>query len=73
MVKDCLLVSIYPGLRQASNLDAPAVLLSDFDKALSTVLRGIVHPDRIGYFTQFLNRRTAPAIKAVAPPANSGN
>jgi TetR/AcrR family transcriptional repressor of nem operon len=68
-----LLVSIYMGLRQASNLDAPAVLLSDFEKALSTVLRGIVQPDRIGYFTQFLKRRTALAIKAVAPPTNSGN
>jgi len=68
-----LLVSIYMGLRQASDLDAPAVLLSDFEKALSTVLRGIVQPDRIGYFTQFLKRRTALAIKAVVPPPNSGN
>jgi TetR/AcrR family transcriptional repressor of nem operon len=68
-----LLVSIYMGLRQASTLDAPAVLLSDFEKALSTVLRGIVQPDRISYFTQFIKRRTALAIKAVAPPTNSGN
>jgi TetR/AcrR family transcriptional repressor of nem operon len=63
-----LLVSIYMGLRQASNLDEPVVLLSDFEKALSTVLRGIVQPDRIGYFTQFVKRRTALAIKAVSPP-----
>jgi hypothetical protein len=49
------------------------VLLSDFQKALSTVLRGIVQPDRIDYFTQFVKRRTALAIKAVAPPENSGN
>src|SRR5271155_660949 len=63
-----LLVSIYMGLRQASNLDEPVVLLGDFEKALSTVLRGIVQPDRIGYFTQFVKRRTAPAIKAVSPP-----
>ena len=68
-----LLVSIYIGLRQASSLDAPVVLLSDFEKALSTVLRGIVQPDRIDYFTQFLKRRTALAIKAVSPPENSGN
>jgi hypothetical protein len=54
-----VLVSIYMGLRQASSLDAPAVRLSDFEKALSTVLRGIVQPDRIGYFTQFVKRRTA--------------
>ena len=63
-----LLVSIYMGLRQASNLDEPVVLLGDFEKALSTVLRGIVQPDRIGYFTQFVKRRTALAIKAVSPP-----
>ena len=44
------------------------VLLGDFEKALSTVLRGIVQPDRIGYFTQFVKRRTALAIKAVSPP-----
>jgi TetR/AcrR family transcriptional repressor of nem operon len=63
-----LLVSIYMGLRQASNLDEPVVLLGDFEKAWSTVLRGIVQPDRIGYFTQFVKRRTALAIKAVSPP-----
>jgi TetR/AcrR family transcriptional regulator, transcriptional repressor for nem operon len=68
-----LLVSIYMGLRQASSLDNPVVLLSDFQKALSTVLRGIVQSDRIDYFTQFVKRRTALAIKAVAPPENSGN
>jgi TetR/AcrR family transcriptional regulator, transcriptional repressor for nem operon len=68
-----LMVSIYMGLRQASTLDAPVVLLSDFEKALSTVLRGIVQPDRIGYFAQFVKRRTALAIKAVSPPENSDN
>jgi TetR/AcrR family transcriptional repressor of nem operon len=68
-----LLVSIYMGLRQASSLDNPVVLLSDFQKALSTVLRGVVQSDRIDYFTQFVKRRTALAIKAVAPPENSGN
>jgi len=66
-----LLVSIYMGLRQASNLDEPVVLLGDFEKALSTVLRGIVQPDRIGYFTQFVKRRTALAIKAVSPPESA--
>ena len=62
-----LLVSIYMGLRQASSLHDPVVLLDDFQKALSTVLRGIVQPDKIDYFAQFLKRRTALAIKAVTP------
>jgi TetR/AcrR family transcriptional repressor of nem operon len=68
-----LLASIYIGMRQASSLDDPAVLLSDFEKALSMVLRGIVQPDRIDYFTQFVKRRTALAIKAVSPPDICGN
>jgi AcrR family transcriptional regulator len=63
-----LLVSIYVGMRQASNLDDPVQLLGDFGKALSAVLRGIVQPDRSDYFTQFVKRRTALAIKAVSPP-----
>jgi TetR/AcrR family transcriptional regulator, transcriptional repressor for nem operon len=62
-----LLVSIYVGMRQASSLDEPVQLLTDFGKALATVLRGIVQPDRIDYFTQFVERRTALAIKAVSP------
>ena len=62
-----LLVSIYVGMRQASNLDEPAQLLTDFGKAMSTVLRGIVQPDKIDYFNQFVKRRTALAIKAVSP------
>lgn len=62
-----LLVSLYVGMRQASNLDEPVQLLTDFGKALSTVLRGIVQPDKIDYFAQFVKRRTALAIKAVSP------
>lgn len=62
-----LLVSIYAGMRQASNLDEPVQLLGDFGKALSTVLGGIVQPDRKDYFAQFVKRRTALAIKAVSP------
>ena len=61
-----LLVSLYVGMRQASNLDEPVQLLTDFGKALSTVLRGIVQPDKIDYFAQFVKRRTALAIKAVS-------
>jgi TetR/AcrR family transcriptional regulator, transcriptional repressor for nem operon len=62
-----VLVSLYMGMRQACNLDEPVELLHNFEKALSTVLRGVVHPDRIGYFSQFVKRRTALAIKAVSP------
>jgi len=61
-----LLVSLYMGMRQASSLDEPVQLLEDFETAFTTVLRGIVEPDRFGYFTQFVKRRTALAVKAVS-------
>ncbi len=63
-----LLVSLHMGMRQASTLDEPVQLLHDFETAMSTVLRGIVQPDRIGYFIQFVKRRTALAVKAVSTP-----
>ncbi len=62
-----VLVSLYMGLRQASSVDEPVQFLNDLGSALSTVLRGIVQPDRIDYFTQFVKRRTDLAIKAVSP------
>lgn len=63
-----LLVSLYMGMRQASSLDEPVQLLRDFETAMSMVLRGIVQPDRIGYFSQFVKRRAALAVKAVSTP-----
>lgn len=67
-----LLASIYLGMRQASHLDDPVRLLGDYEKALSTVLRAIVQPDKIDYFAQFLMRRTALAIKAASANGLSG-
>jgi TetR/AcrR family transcriptional regulator, transcriptional repressor for nem operon len=63
-----ILVSLYVGLRQTTSLDEPAQLLSHFGRALSIMLHGIVEPDRLDYFTQFVKRRTTLAIKAVSPP-----
>jgi TetR/AcrR family transcriptional regulator, transcriptional repressor for nem operon len=57
-----LLVSIYMGLRQTSNLDEPEQFLSDLEKTWAIVLPGIMRPDRIDYFRQFIRRRTAIAI-----------
>jgi AcrR family transcriptional regulator len=63
-----ILVSLYVGLRQTTSLDEPVQLLSHFGRALSIMLHGIVEPDRLDYFTQFVKRRTTLAIKAVSPP-----
>ncbi|AGZ50327.1 TetR family transcriptional regulator [Mycobacterium kansasii] len=59
-----LIVSIYMGLRQASDLDAPERFLRDLEKSWLLVLRGIAQPDRVDYFTQFIARRTVLAIRS---------
>jgi AcrR family transcriptional regulator len=60
-----LLVSMYLGLRQISNLEEPERFLSDLEKSWVLALPGFVNPDRLEYLTQFLRRRTAVAIKKV--------
>ena len=59
-----LIVSLHMGLRQASNLDEPERFLLDLEKSWALVLTGILQPDRIDYFSQFVRRRTALAISA---------
>ena len=62
-----LLVSIYLGLRQTSNLADPGRFLHDLEKTWGLVLPGFVNPDRIDYLNQFIKRRTAVAIKKATP------
>jgi AcrR family transcriptional regulator len=62
-----LLVSMYLGLRQASNLADPEQLLGDLEQSWALILPGIAKPDRIDYLTQFIKRRTALAIKKATP------
>ena len=66
-----LLVSMYMGLRQASNLDEADQFLRHLEKAWIIVLTGIVSPDRIDYFKQFIGRRTALAIRSTTALAAS--
>lgn len=62
-----LLISMYLGLRQASNLADPEQFLRDLEQSWALILPGIAKPDRIGYLTQFIKRRTALAIKKATP------
>ena len=62
-----LLVSMYLGLRQISNLAEPERFLSDLEKSWILALPGFVNPDRLDYLTQFIRRRTALAIKNATP------
>jgi TetR/AcrR family transcriptional regulator, transcriptional repressor for nem operon len=65
-----LIVSMYMGLRQTSDLDEPERFLLDLEKCWTLVLTGILQPDRIDFFRQFIRRRTALAIGS-ASAANS--
>jgi len=57
-----LLVSFYLGVRAATDVDDPVRYLNDLDGAWALVLPGLVGPERVGYLTTFMRRRTAVAI-----------
>jgi AcrR family transcriptional regulator len=62
-----LVVSMYLGLRQTSNLEEPEAFLRDLENAWGLVLSGFAKPERVGYVTQFVKRRTAIAIRKARP------
>jgi TetR/AcrR family transcriptional regulator, transcriptional repressor for nem operon len=66
-----LLVSIFMGLRQTSNLDDPEHFLLALEKTWTLLLPSIVRPERIDYFRQFIRRRTAIAISSTSALAGS--
>ncbi|WP_205874490.1 TetR/AcrR family transcriptional regulator [Mycobacterium camsae] len=59
-----MIVSMYLGLRQTSDLDDPRGFLLDLERNWVLILAAVLQPDRADYFAQFLRRRTALAIKA---------
>lgn len=67
-----LIVSMYMGLRQTSDLDDTKKYLLDLEKNVRLVLAAILAPDRIDYFGQFLRRRTALAINSLSTQASAG-
>jgi AcrR family transcriptional regulator len=62
-----LLVSMYLGLRQTSNLAEPEQFLHDLEKLWVLALPGFVAADRVAYLIQFIKRRTAVAQKNATP------
>jgi TetR/AcrR family transcriptional regulator, transcriptional repressor for nem operon len=66
-----LMVSLHMGLRQTSNLDEPERFLHDLESCWVLILGGILQPDRVDYFRQFLRRRSALAISATSTDADS--
>ncbi len=67
-----LVVSLYVGLRQTSNLDEPERFLRDLEKTWVLILTGTLQPDRVDYFEQFIGRRAALAVSATAPSIDAG-
>jgi AcrR family transcriptional regulator len=61
-----LLVSMQLGIRQTSDLDDPHRFLTDLERAWKLVLPGFANPDRLGYLSEFVRRRTTVALKKAA-------
>ena len=66
-----MLVALWVGVRRTSNLDKPEHYLDNLQKAWTLALTGFANPDRIDYFTQFIQRRHALAVKKVSGEAVS--
>jgi TetR/AcrR family transcriptional repressor of nem operon len=66
-----MLLALWVGMRRISNLDHPEQYLHNLQKAWILILPGFTNPDRIGYFTQFIQRRHALAVKKVSAEALS--
>ena len=58
-----MLVALYIGTRATSNLDLPEQYLGNVEKAWAVALSAFAQPAKLDYFTQFIRRRTALAIK----------
>lgn len=62
-----LLVSLYMGLRQTTDIDDPHRYFTDFQKSWALVLPGFADPERIPYLNQFVTRRTRLAAAKAKP------
>jgi AcrR family transcriptional regulator len=70
-----LLMSLYMGLRQTSDLGDPHKFFADLEAMWMLILPGLAADDRIGYLTQFIKRRTALALNTpgfAGTPRNPG-
>ena len=56
-----MLVALWVGIRRTGNLDQPEDYLDNLQKAWIVALPSFTNPDRIAYFTRFIQRRHALA------------
>ena len=66
-----MLVALWVGVRRISDLDQPEDYLGNLQIAWILALPSFTNPDRIDYFTQFIKRRHALAVKKVSAEALS--
>ena len=66
-----MLVALWVGIRRISDTDQPELHLDNLQKAWILALPSYTNPDRIDYFTQFIKRRHALAVKKVTAEALS--
>jgi TetR/AcrR family transcriptional regulator, transcriptional repressor for nem operon len=64
-----MLVALWVGIRRISDLDQPEQHLDNLQNAWILALPSFTNPDRIDYFTQFIERRHALAVKKVSAQA----
>lgn len=68
-----MLVALWVGIRRTGNVDRPEEYLDNLRKAWTLALGSFTDPDRIDYFTNFIQRRHALTVKklfAQAQPAD---
>jgi TetR/AcrR family transcriptional regulator, transcriptional repressor for nem operon len=66
-----MLVALWLGIRRISDPDQPEQRLDNLQKAWLLALPSFTNPDRIAYFTQFITRHHALAVKKVSAQALS--
>jgi TetR/AcrR family transcriptional regulator, transcriptional repressor for nem operon len=66
-----MLVALWVGIRRISDPDQPEHHLDNLQNAWILALPSFTHPDRIDYFTQFIKRHHALAVKKVSAQALS--
>jgi TetR/AcrR family transcriptional regulator, transcriptional repressor for nem operon len=65
-----LIISIYMGLRQTADLDAPQEFFTHVESAWMLIMPGFTHADRLGYFVRFVKRCTVVAKNNASLPGN---
>jgi hypothetical protein len=62
-----LLVAMFTGLRQTTDIDDPQRYFSDLRETWALILPGFADPERVAYLNQFVGRRTGLAAAKATP------